>query len=149
MTDLNQEIDPLEISFSNDKGFEPSTPSQGSPPNHKHSNLIITNPLQLFQPHHPSPKTLSTRPTKANKISTPTSRTTPKVTSFIPYPQSSPRNSYLRQYEAKYYSSRKKGLGDSFSRDLIPTIPNPMYQSVMFDNRLRQGKKFQAIKKWE
>jgi hypothetical protein len=51
MNIVEEEINPLDISFSNDKGFEPSTPSQTSPPLKERSNqpnLHIRNPIELF-----------------------------------------------------------------------------------------------------
>jgi len=51
MNITEEEINPLDISFSNDKGFEPSTPSQTSPPIKEltmQPNIMISNPIKLF-----------------------------------------------------------------------------------------------------
>lgn len=50
MNIAEEEINPLDISFSNEKGFEPSTPSQTSPPKERNNpNLHIRNPFELFE----------------------------------------------------------------------------------------------------
>jgi hypothetical protein len=59
MNITEEEINPLDISFSNDKGFEPSTPSQTSPPLKERTNqpnILIRNPIELFvaSPKRPS-----------------------------------------------------------------------------------------------
>jgi hypothetical protein len=51
MNFIEEEINPLDISFSNEKGFEPSTPSQTSPSPKKqlnHVNLHVRNPIEIF-----------------------------------------------------------------------------------------------------
>ena len=50
MSEQVSDINPLDISFSNDKGFEPSTPSQGTPPQKPQecSDLRVTTPNELF-----------------------------------------------------------------------------------------------------
>ena len=69
MNITEEEINPLDISFSNDKGFEPSTPSQTSPPikePSKQPNIMIRNPIELF--------TASPKRTSVQRMLTPPSR---------------------------------------------------------------------------
>lgn len=44
-------MSPLDISFSNEKGFEPSTPSQTSPPakQRNYPSMLVRNPFDIFE----------------------------------------------------------------------------------------------------
>ncbi len=74
MNTTEEEINPLDISFSNEKGFEPSTPSQTSPPLKERSNqpnLHIRNPIELFAPSptkSPYPQRNFTPPSRNSHI---------------------------------------------------------------------------------
>lgn len=74
MNITDEEINPLDISFSNEKGFEPSTPSQTSPPVKQRPNqpsLHIRNPMELFAPspaRSPYPLRNFTPPSKSSQI---------------------------------------------------------------------------------
>lgn len=74
MNITEEEINPLDISFSNEKGFEPSTPSQTSPPVKERSNqpsLHIRNPIELFAPsptRSPYPLRNFTPPSRSSQL---------------------------------------------------------------------------------
>ena len=125
----------MDISFSNDKGFEPSTPSQGSPPSDKQIqslNYRVKNPLELFNARVPEMPRVS-----AFKVETPTSKRAPQITQSLGKAVFSPRSSYLPPYETRYSSNRKQSPFESIRYDRVfPESPR-MHHSTIFESQNR------------
>ena len=128
-----QELDPLEISFSNDKGFEPSTPSEGSPPPpvpKQTSKLHIHNPIELWEEDRK--KHLNIQKVTPFRVETPPSRNVIKMTQSLHKYHESPKDSYLKKYETRFCSLQKKYVNDAIMRDsLIFGVPRS-YSSVPY-----------------
>ena len=147
MTETVQEINPLDISFSNQKGFQPSTPSQGSPEvsvKHKHCSILsVTSPSQVFDPEQV--KKTNRSGLMGAKIIFPTSaRHNTRMTQSLNKHQLSYRNPYVQMYETRFASNHKRTFTSSFVQQ-----PLHMHQSVTYESQMTRQRKRASILKWD